>query len=136
VQLHLALAKLHIADTSLAKWQTSFWNLYAKDTTFRQIFARFLPRLLIFGIAVAYLVGLLVAAARCGCRDFSDCQCSALNILLVGILGTVLFSLVLLAVGIIATSVINAIIVGLAVGFFALIPTATARLIRNRFDCG
>ena len=89
----------------------------------------------IFGIAVAYLVGLLVAAARCGCREYSECQCDALNTLLVGILGTVLFSLVLLAVGIIATSVLNAIIVGLAVGFFALILTATACLVRTLFDC-
>ena len=88
-----------------------------------------------FGIAVAYLVGLLVAAARGGGQDFSQCQCSALNTVLVGILGTVLFSLVLLAVGIVATSVVNAIIVGLTVGFFALILTATACLIRNLFDC-
>lgn len=89
----------------------------------------------IFGIATAYLVGLLIAAPRCGCREYSECQCSALNTLLVGILGTVLFALVLLAVGIIATSVINAIIVGLAVGFFTLILTATACLIRTLFDC-
>lgn len=89
----------------------------------------------IFGISVAYLAGLLLAAPRCGCREFSPCQCDALNTLLVGILGTILFSLVLLAVGIIATSVINAIIVGLAVGFFALTLTATACFVRNLFDC-
>jgi len=54
---------------------------------------------------------------------------------LAGILGTVLFSLVILAVGIVATSVVSAILVGLLVAFFALIVTATACLIRCLADC-
>lgn len=87
------------------------------------------------GVALAYLAGLLVASAGCGCPDFSECQCDTLNTLLAGIVGTILFSLILLAVGIIATSVVNAIVVGLAVGFFTLTLTATVCLVRKLFDC-
>lgn len=89
----------------------------------------------VFGIAVVYLAGLLVAAVRSGGADLRECECAALNTLLAGILGTVLFSLVLLAVGVVATSVVSAILVGLTVGFFALILTATACLVRALFDC-
>ena len=84
-----------------------------------------------FGIAVLYLA-VLAATARPG---EGDCRCAAVNAVLAGILGTILFAVVLLAVGIVATSVVNAILVGLLVFFFVLILTATACLVRCQANC-
>ncbi len=86
-----------------------------------------------FGIAVAYLAALVVASLvrrteRQGC-------CRPLRTVLVGILGTILFSLVLLAVGITATSIVSAILLGLVVGFFTLTLTGTACLVQCATDC-
>lgn len=81
-----------------------------------------------FGIAVGYLGILLATAGRSGC-------CSATRTVLAGILGTVLFSVVLLAVGVTATSVVSAILVGLLVLFAALTVTGTACLVRCASDC-
>lgn len=89
----------------------------------------------IFGVAVAYLAGLLVTAVRCCGVEISNCGCAALHTILAGILGTVLFALVLLAFGIVATSIVSAILVGLAVAFFALILTGTACLVRTLYRC-
>lgn len=85
------------------------------------------------GIAVVYLAALVLATVvrrteQRGC-------CSPLRTVLVGILGTILFSVVLLAVGITATSVINAILVGLLTAFFALTLTASACLVQRAADC-
>lgn len=88
-----------------------------------------------FGIAVVYLVLLLAGALLERNTSQRSCTCSALNTLLAGILGTILLSVVLLAVGITATSVISAIGVGLLVFFFALMLTATACLVRSLTDC-
>lgn len=88
-----------------------------------------------FGVAVVYLA-ILVAGAVLSRRTVTErCRCSALNTLLAGILGTILFSVVLLAVGIVATSVINAILVGLLVLFFALTLTGSACYVRCLADC-
>ncbi len=88
----------------------------------------------VFGIAVGYLG--IFAAAGCCRREQNACTCTALNALLVGILGTILFALILLAVGIVATSVLSAVLVGLTVFFFALTVSATACYIRTLADCG
>ena len=56
--------------------------------------------------------------------------------MLIGILGAILFAVVLLAVGIVATSVFNAILVGLLLFFFTLALTATACLVRCFAECG
>lgn len=83
-----------------------------------------------FGIAVVYL-GLLAAASvitRTIAPD--ECRYQALNALLLGILGTVLLSLILLAVGITATSVLSAILVGLLLFFFSLALTGTACFVK------
>lgn len=87
----------------------------------------------IFGIAVAYLAGFALVACRC--READRCKCTALNTALAGILGVILFSVVLLAVGVVATSVVSAILVGLAVFFFALLLTASACLVKELFGC-
>lgn len=84
-----------------------------------------------FGIAVVYL-GVLALTGRNG---QSECACPALNALLAGALGTILLALVLLAVGITATSVISAILVGLLVFFFVLMLAATVCFIRYNGDC-
>lgn len=72
--------------------------------------------------AVAYLGLLPVSAA--GCRVPRCCR--NLTTVLVGLLGTIVLAAILLVVGIVATSVLNAIAVGLLVFFVtvALIGTA------------
>ncbi len=89
-----------------------------------------------FGIAVLYLAVLL------GTLSFSDraaacrCRCTALNALLIGVLGTVLTALVILAFAFVATSIAGAIVLGLELFFFSLTVTATACLVRCLFGCG
>lgn len=74
----------------------------------------------VFGIAVAYLGVLVVATALARRSGQCICKCDTLHALLIGILGTILFAMVLLAVGIVATSVVSAILVGLVLFFFSL----------------
>lgn len=82
------------------------------------------------GVAVGFL-GILLATA--GHRE-AGCCCNT-GTVLAGILGTILFSVVLLAVGITAGSVISAILVGLLILFAALTVTASACLIRCADRC-
>ena len=91
----------------------------------------------VFGIAVVYLgvlTGAGVIAARtesCVCR----CRCDTIGAVLVGILGTILFSVILLAVGIVATSVVSAILAGVLLFFAALMIGATACYVRCLNGC-
>jgi uncharacterized membrane protein (DUF485 family) len=55
--------------------------------------------------------------------------------LLIAILGTVQFSVVLLAVGIVATSVLSAILVGILLFFLTLTLTAAACYVRQTAGC-
>ncbi len=88
----------------------------------------------LLGIAVVYLAIILVSAAlfRRGC---CDSLCSIVNALLAGILGTVLLSIVLLAIEFAATSIIGAILTGALLFFFFLTVTSSACLVRCFFDC-
>lgn len=88
-----------------------------------------------FAVAILYLGLLVLSAAFQRRNEESECRCPGLNTILVGILGTILFSLVLLLIDVPAASVIGAILVGLLVFFFSLIFTATACFIRTLFDC-
>ena len=88
-----------------------------------------------FGIAVVYLGVQVVAAALTGCPERSACRCTALNAMLAGILGTILLSLILLSVGIVATSVISAILVGLLLFFLGLTLSSTACYVRALVGC-
>ena len=88
-----------------------------------------------FGIGIVFLLGLLIAAAADRNPDHRNCTCASLNVTLLGILGTILFSVVLLAVGITATSVVSAILVGLLVFSLVVLIIATACLIRTLTDC-
>lgn len=83
----------------------------------------------LFGIAVGYLAVVLVVSAL-GCNSCTRyCFGKVLTALLAGILGTILFAVILLGVGFAATSVLGAIFLGLLVGSFALTVTTTACLI-------
>lgn len=89
-----------------------------------------------FGIAVVYLGVLVVATAVARRTDQCSCKCDTLDALLVGILGTIAFAVVLLAVGIVATSIISAILVGLLLLFLTLTLTSSACFVRCTADCG
>lgn len=89
----------------------------------------------VLGIAVVYLGVLVVATALTRRSERSDCLCSTLDALLAGLLGSSLFSVILLAVGVTATSVISAILVGLLLLFFTLTLTSSACLVRCLADC-
>lgn len=88
------------------------------------------------GIAVVYLGVLTLSSALASRNDQYNCLCDALEATLTGILGTVLFSVVLLAIGIVATSILSAVLAGLTVGFLALTLTSTACLVRYLTNCG
>ena len=93
----------------------------------------------LFGVAVVYLAILLFASLlnannvlnhceSCACKD------GATGAILVGILGTVLTSVILLGIAFVTTSVIGAIITGLLLFFFSLIITSTACLVKQCCD--
>lgn len=86
-----------------------------------------------FGIAVVYLA-VLVATAMPAQRSVAGHCVRALETALAGILGTVLFAAVLLAVGIVATSVVSAILAGLLLFFLALTFTGSACLVKCLAD--
>ena len=88
-----------------------------------------------FGIAVVYLGVLALGTTLSHRREIRNCFCTTLSALLAGILGTILFTVILLAVGIVATSLVSAILTGLAVFFFALMVTGTACYIKCVADC-
>lgn len=83
------------------------------------------------GIAIGYLAILL---AKAGCCPLCRCSNGALTALLVGILGTALVSVILLAITFVATSIVGAILVGLLILFFSQIITATACLVAGCCD--
>ena len=88
-----------------------------------------------FGIAVVYLGVLTVAAALARRADGTGCICTALNTLLIGILGTIVLAAVLVVAGITATSILSAILVGLLLFFLSLTLTATVCFVRYLADC-
>lgn len=88
----------------------------------------------LLGIAVVYLAVLLLSAVLFrgrGCESL----CSTVTAILAGILGTVLLSIVLLAVEFVATSIIGAILTGALLFFFFLAVTSAACLVRCLFVC-
>lgn len=89
----------------------------------------------VFGIAVVYLAVLAVSTAVGWDCEPTRCGCGALQTVLAGILGTVLVSLILLATGIVATSVLSAILVGLLLFFFSLTLTGAACYVNCLAGC-
>ncbi len=88
----------------------------------------------LFGIAVVYLAIVLITASI-NRNNNGGCLCSILPALLTGILGTVLTSVILLAITFAATSIIGAIITGALLLFFSLIITSTACLTKCLSGC-
>ena len=89
----------------------------------------------LFGIAVVYLGVMLITSTLLRSAGNRDCVCFNLPAVLVGILGTVLTSVILLAITFAATSIIGAIITGALLFFFSLILTATACLVKCIAGC-
>lgn len=84
------------------------------------------------GIAVVYLA---VALATVNLKEGTARCCSALAAILIGVLGTALFSIVLLAISFPATSVLGAILAGVVLFFLFLTLTATACYVRCQALC-
>ena len=80
----------------------------------------------LFGIGIGYLALTLVTNAYLSCRCGTVCTKRTIVGLLVGILGTILTSVILLGITFAATSVIGAIISGLLLFFFSLTIGETA----------
>lgn len=89
----------------------------------------------LFGIAVVYLAVTLVTSASIRSPGTRRCLCSILPTLLIGILGTILTAIILLAITFAATSIIGAIITGALLVFFALTITSTACLVKCVAGC-
>ncbi len=96
------------------------------------------PVLLIiaFGIAVLFLLATLIATALWGRSNCRACVYTAISAVLVGVLGTLLLSVVLLVIPFVATSVIGAIITGALAAFLSYIFTATACAVKCFAKCG
>ena len=87
----------------------------------------------VFGIAVIFLgITLIISAVTDTDRR---CVCRTIRVLLIGILGTVLLSLILLAVTFAATSIIGALFSGALLAFFSLVLTSVACLIKCVAGC-
>lgn len=81
--------------------------------------------LVAFGIAVAYLAVALVAALSRSDGALGG-DCPTLAVLLAGILGTILLSVVLLAIPFVATSILGALVTGGLAYAFSQMVAATA----------
>ncbi|MDO4617892.1 MAG: hypothetical protein Q4B31_00045 [Clostridia bacterium] len=89
----------------------------------------------VLGIAVVYLAITLVITALSKNLCFKSCIYSTLSVQLIGILGAILTSVVLLAINFAAASVLGAIFRGATVGFLALALTETACLVKCFASC-
>ena len=90
----------------------------------------------VLGIAVVYLAVLLVVTATLEGPDVRiGCLCPILSTLLIGILGAILFSIILLGVAFAATSIIGAIFTGALLAFLSLLVTSTVCLIKCLARC-
>lgn len=90
----------------------------------------------VLGIAVVYLAILLVVSAALDGPDVRiGCFCPILSTLLIGILGAILFSIILLGVAFAATSIIGAIFTGALLAFLSLLITSTVCLIKCLARC-
>ena len=87
----------------------------------------------LFGIAVVYLaIAFVVSSLRRFDTPYS--ARSLIATLIAGIVGTVLFSVILLGVTFAATSPVGAVFVGLLLASFALIITATSCLVLSAYS--
>lgn len=89
----------------------------------------------LFGIAVGYLAITLIAVALLRGNGLRSCVCRILPAVFIGILGTVLAAVILLAITFAATSIVGAIIIGALLFFFALLISATVCLVTCAAGC-
>ncbi|MBQ7951175.1 MAG: hypothetical protein IJ278_05590 [Clostridia bacterium] len=89
----------------------------------------------LFGIAVGYLAITLIAVALLRGNGLRSCVCRILPAVFIGILGTVLAAVILLAITFAATSIVGAIITGALLFFFALLISATVCLVTCAAGC-
>ena len=89
----------------------------------------------VFGIAIGYLALLLVTSGHRETGGYCCNICVILSLLLAGILGAILTSVILLAIEFVATSVVGAIITGALLFFFALTVTSSVCLVRCFANC-
>lgn len=88
----------------------------------------------VLGIAVGFLaIALATSLTACECSG-GHCRGSALGAFIVGALGAILTSLILLGVNFAATSVIGAIVFGVLLFFLSLLATSTACVIKCYID--
>ena len=87
------------------------------------------------GIAVGFLGILVLTSGSSCCVRAGECRCAALNTLLLARLGPMLCSVILLAVGIVATSILRAILVGILLFFLSLTFTEAACYVRALAAC-
>ncbi len=88
----------------------------------------------VLGIAVGYLAVLAVSVALNRRDGGCDCLCGLLSTAIIGVLGSALFSVVLLGVGVPAGAV-GVILVGLLVFSLALLISGTACFVKCLADC-
>lgn len=88
----------------------------------------------VLGVALVFLAILLITAARSSSESVHDCVCAILTVLLVGIVGAILTSVILLGIAYVS-GVIGAIITGLLFAFFSLIIISVACLVLCKFRC-
>ncbi|MGM9550994.1 MAG: hypothetical protein ACI3XA_01930 [Clostridia bacterium] len=85
-------------------------------------------------VALLYLPVVLIALSLRTCSA-TRCVCRALKAIIIGVLGTVITSLILLTIPCFPIGVIYAIIVGLLTLFFFLMLSSTGCLIRCISNC-
>lgn len=84
------------------------------------------------GIAIGYLALLLAGALFSQKTVGQTCFAKTVSAILVGILGTILFSIVLLAIPFVATSIVGAIVTGILLFFFSLAVISTACFVKQQ----
>ncbi len=89
----------------------------------------------VFGVAVVYLALLLAVSAGTRSSGLRACACTSLPVLLVGILGSALLSVVLLAIPPVAASILFALLAGALLALFALVLTTVACLVKCVAGC-
>ncbi len=88
-----------------------------------------------FGIAIVYLAIAFALSPALRCSAVQNCICPKLTVLLTGIFGTILTSVILLGITFAATSIVGAIIAGALGFFFTLMITVIGCIIKCASLC-
>lgn len=89
----------------------------------------------VFGVAVGFLAVTYVTSSVGRYARSGNCGCGTVRTMLVGILGSILLSVILLAVEFAATSILGTIITGALLFFFALFISSAACLVKCLTAC-